>query len=134
MHRLPCRAYRGHIPRWLNGAVISRPVMTDTPQLLLVHHLKALRLPTFLREYVEVVKQCAAEGIDHSHYFLRLARCTARHVYMPEGGAGTDRPGTPHGRTADQSRKALGCQKSRQLRLQGHALTEQDAGDGTGPL
>jgi hypothetical protein len=25
--------------------------MSDTPQLLLVHYLKALRLPTFLREY-----------------------------------------------------------------------------------
>ena len=25
--------------------------MTDTPQLLLVHHLKTLKLPTFLREY-----------------------------------------------------------------------------------
>ena len=24
--------------------------MTDTPQLLLAHHLKALKLPTFLRE------------------------------------------------------------------------------------
>jgi hypothetical protein len=25
--------------------------MNDTPQLLLAHHLKALRLPTFLRKY-----------------------------------------------------------------------------------
>ena len=25
--------------------------MNDTPQLLLAHHLKALKLPTFLREY-----------------------------------------------------------------------------------
>ena len=47
--------------------------MTDTPQLLLAHHLKALRLPTFLREYDKVAKQCAAEGIDHSRYLLRLA-------------------------------------------------------------
>jgi len=47
--------------------------MTDTPQLLLTHHLKALRLPTFLREYDKVAKQCAAEGIDHSRYLLRLA-------------------------------------------------------------
>ena len=28
--------------------------MSDTPQLLLVHHLKALRLPTFLREYDKI--------------------------------------------------------------------------------
>jgi len=46
--------------------------VTDTPQLLLSHHLKALRLPTFLREYDKVAKQCAAEGIDHSRYLLRL--------------------------------------------------------------
>ena len=47
--------------------------MTNTPQLLLTHHLKALRLPTFLREYDKVAKQCASEGIDHSRYLLRLA-------------------------------------------------------------
>ena len=47
--------------------------MSDTPQLLLAHHLKSLRLPTFLREYDKVAKQCAAEGIDHSRYLLRLA-------------------------------------------------------------
>ena len=38
--------------------------MTDTPQLLLAHHLKSLRLPTFLREYDKVAKQCAAEGVE----------------------------------------------------------------------
>lgn len=47
--------------------------MNSTSQLLLSHHLKALRLPTFLREYDKVSKQCAAEGIDHSRYLLRLA-------------------------------------------------------------
>ena len=47
--------------------------MTETPQLLLAHHLKSLRLPTFLREYDKVAKQCAAEGIDYSRYHLRLA-------------------------------------------------------------
>jgi DNA replication protein DnaC len=47
--------------------------MTDTPQLLLVHHLKALKLPTFLREYDKLAQQCAAEGVDHPRYLLRLA-------------------------------------------------------------
>ena len=47
--------------------------MTDTPQLLLSHHLKTLRLPTFLREYDKVAKQCASEGADHTAYLLRLA-------------------------------------------------------------
>jgi DNA replication protein DnaC len=46
--------------------------MTDTPQLLLSHHLKALKLPTFLREYDKLARQCAAEGVDHVRYLLRL--------------------------------------------------------------
>src|SRR5919202_4675971 len=45
----------------------------DTPQLLLEHHLKALRLPTFVREHDKVARQCAAEGVDHVRYLLRLA-------------------------------------------------------------
>jgi DNA replication protein DnaC len=46
--------------------------MTDTPQVLLAHHLKALKLPTFLREYDKVARQCAAEGVDHVRFLLRL--------------------------------------------------------------
>jgi DNA replication protein DnaC len=44
----------------------------DTPQLLLEHHLKALRLPTFLREYDKVARQCAEEKTDFPRYSLRL--------------------------------------------------------------
>jgi DNA replication protein DnaC len=47
--------------------------MTDTPQVLLAHHLKALKLPTFLREYDKLARLCAAEGSDHPRYLLRLA-------------------------------------------------------------
>lgn len=47
--------------------------MTDTPQILLAHYLKALKLPTFLREYEKVARQCAVEGVDHIRYLLRLA-------------------------------------------------------------
>ena len=39
--------------------------MNDKPTLLLEHHLKQLRLPTFLREYDKMAAQCAAEGADH---------------------------------------------------------------------
>lgn len=46
--------------------------MTKTPQILLGHHLKTLRLPTFLREHDKVAKQCANEGVDHVGYLLRL--------------------------------------------------------------
>ncbi len=47
--------------------------MTDTPQVLLAHHLKALKLPSFLREYDKLARQCAADGVEHTRYLLRLA-------------------------------------------------------------
>ena len=47
-------------------------VMTDTPQVLLAHHLKTLKLPTFLREYDKLARQCATEGADHVRYLVRL--------------------------------------------------------------
>jgi DNA replication protein DnaC len=47
--------------------------MSGTPQVLLAHHLKALKLPTFLREHDRLARQCAAEGADHLRYLLRLA-------------------------------------------------------------
>ena len=47
--------------------------MTDTPQVLLAHCLRTLKLPTFLREYDKVARQCAAEGVDYPRYLLRLA-------------------------------------------------------------
>ena len=47
--------------------------MTHTPQVLLAHHLKTLKLPTFLREYGKIARQCATEGVDHVRYLHRLA-------------------------------------------------------------
>ena len=49
------------------------PVPADTPQVLLEHHLKALRLPTMLREYDRVARQCAVEDVDYPRYLLRMA-------------------------------------------------------------
>lgn len=46
--------------------------MTDAPELLLAHHLKTLRLPTFLREHDKQAHICAAEGVDHVRYLARL--------------------------------------------------------------
>jgi hypothetical protein len=40
--------------------------VSDAPQLLLAHHLRALKLPTFLREHDKLARQCAAEGADHT--------------------------------------------------------------------
>ncbi len=46
--------------------------MSGTPQVLLTHHLKQLKLPTVLREYDKVARECARDGIDHPGYLLRL--------------------------------------------------------------
>ena len=43
--------------------------MSDRSTLLLEHHLKELKLPSFLREYGKLAAQCA----DHPQYLLRLA-------------------------------------------------------------
>ena len=48
--------------------------MSDRSTLLLEHHLKELKLPTFLREYGKMAARCAAEGVDHPGYLLRLAQ------------------------------------------------------------
>jgi len=47
--------------------------LSDIPQVLLAHHLKMLKLPTFLREYEKLARQCAHEGVDYIRYLLRLA-------------------------------------------------------------
>ena len=44
----------------------------DTPQVLLEHHLKALRLPTMLREYDKLARTCAAEKATFPTYLLQL--------------------------------------------------------------
>ena len=46
--------------------------MTDAPEILLAHHLKTLKLPTFLREYEKLARQCATEGLDHVRFLARL--------------------------------------------------------------
>ena len=60
--------------------------MSDRPTLLLEHHLKELKLPTFLREYGRMASQCASEGVDHPDYLLRLAELELidRHHRMVE--------------------------------------------------
>lgn len=42
------------------------------PQILLLNHFKALKLPTFAREYEKVGADCAREGVDYPRYLLRL--------------------------------------------------------------
>ncbi len=47
--------------------------MNDAPQILLHHHLKKLRLPTFMSEYAKQAQQCASENKTHVQYLSRLA-------------------------------------------------------------
>ena len=47
--------------------------MNDVPELLLDHHLKTLKLPTFLSQYAKLARQCAAENVEHVGYLKRLA-------------------------------------------------------------
>src|SRR5208282_3143480 len=44
----------------------------DPSVLLLEHHLKALKLPTLLRDYASVAAVCAQERCDYPQYLLRL--------------------------------------------------------------
>ena len=46
---------------------------TVAPQVLLINHFKALKLPTFAREYEKVGIDCAREGIDYPRYLLRYS-------------------------------------------------------------
>jgi DNA replication protein DnaC len=45
----------------------------EVPGILLSHHLKTLKLPTFQREYQKLARQCATEGVDHVGYLARLS-------------------------------------------------------------
>jgi hypothetical protein len=91
--------------------------MTEAPQILLQHHLKKLRLPTFQGEYAKQAKLCAAENnpsrvllaipcraVDHIQYLARLCemevidrerrmierriRCLTGDVYIAEKEGG----------------------------------------------
>jgi DNA replication protein DnaC len=62
-------------PLTMNNSVDDSTIFAptaETPQVLLEHYLKTLRLPTFGREYDKVSQQCAQEGVDHPRFLLRL--------------------------------------------------------------
>ena len=71
---LPAR-HRGqdHGGCGLHGPAGRSGRTTSVDKALLTHHLKALKLPTFLREYDKQAQLCTAEGVDHPRYLLRLA-------------------------------------------------------------
>ena len=75
-----------HVRRRLHDLAVGESGMKDRSTLLLEHHLKELKLPSFLREYGKMAAQCAAEGVDHPQYLLRLAELELidRHQRMVE--------------------------------------------------
>jgi hypothetical protein len=86
--------------------------VSDTPQLLLAHHLKALKLPTFLREYDKLAQQCAAEGVDHPPLFAAPGRTR------------TDRARTTDGRAPHQGGAVPDGEEPRQFRLHGDPFAQ----------
>ena len=96
--------------------------MSDTPQILLDHRLKSLRLPTVLREYGKLARQCATEGHDHVQFLARLVELEMidRERRMIERRI--------------KAAKFPAVKKPRQLRLQGDPGLEQDAGARAGAL
>ena len=75
-----------HFRRGLHDIAVGEGGMNSRSTLLLEHHLKELKLPSFFREYGKMAAQCAAEGVDHPGYLLRLAELEliARHQRMVE--------------------------------------------------
>ena len=96
--------------------------MRNRPPMLLEHHPKELRLPTFLRYIRKPAAQSAAEGVDHTDYLLMLSELELidRHQRRVERRI--------RGRLFPRG------QVTRNLRLPGLPLGQQIPGHGTGPL
>ena len=75
-----------HVRRGLHDLAVGESGMNDRSTLLLKHHLKELKLSSFLREYGKMAALCAAENADHPQYLLRLAELEFidRHQRMVE--------------------------------------------------
>ena len=75
-----------HVRQGLHDTPVQEGGMSSKSTLLLEHHLKELRLPSFLREYGKMAAQCAAENADSPEYLLRLAELELidRHQRMVE--------------------------------------------------
>ena len=69
--------------------------MSNKSTVLLEHHLKELKLPTFLKEYDKVASRCAAEGVDHPDYLLRLSELELIDRNTAWWTAGSRRPVSP---------------------------------------
>ena len=90
---LPRVSVKPHIRQGLHDLAVGEGGMNDRPTLLLEHHLKELRLPSFLREYGKMAAQCVAEGVDQPNLSVAAGR-TGTHRPPPADGA-TPHPGGP---------------------------------------
>ena len=97
--------------------------MSDAPDIPLAPPLKALKLPTFLREHQTLARQCAAEGVDHVRYLARLVELEL-----------LDRERRMVERRIKAAKVPAVKQKPGQLQLRRHPEAEQDAGSGTGAV
>ena len=78
----------------------------------------------------------ACEQVSTSANSISMVRYRNNDYSVPVAyvGAGTDRTGAAHDRTADQGGPVRGGEKPGQLRLQSHGLPQQTFSDGTGAL
>src|SRR5208337_4525837 len=68
-----CRLRLRRSGRGSAGMTMSEEIPTVVaPQVLLGNHLKALKLPTFAREYEKVAMESAQDRADYPRYLLRL--------------------------------------------------------------
>jgi hypothetical protein len=56
----------------MNETLTEGLTTSAPPQGLLVNHLKALKLPTFVREYEKLAAEGAAANLAYPRYLLRL--------------------------------------------------------------
>ena len=103
-----------------HGAPDRGSAMSDTPKLLLAHHLMGLKLPTFLREYDKQARQCAAEGVDHVRYVVPQAELEL---------IDRERRMVP---LRIRMAKFPAVKSLDRWRLQSHAIAQQDDRSGTG--
>ena len=84
-----------YLPRVRVNTAVGESGMNDRSTLLLEHHLKELKLPSFFREYGKMAAQCAAEGVDHPQILAAAGRAGTHRPPPAHGGAGgSGRPGS----------------------------------------
>ena len=111
-----------HIGQGLHALAVGESGMNDRSTLLLEHHLKELKLPSFL------------PGIREDGGPVRRGGCGPPNLSAAAGRTGAHRPKPADGGAADPGGPLPSGQELGHLRLYRHPLGEQVPGDGTGPV